>query len=78
MQIEAQGRKGITHQVDGSRTFARGDVPATLSEAGFVPVVGRLGRKGKKRRDEERAEDHDVVETRKNKIRKGRKRRRDG
>ena len=61
MQIEAQGRRGTTHQVDGSRTFARGDVPATLSEAGFVPVVGRLGRKGKKRRDEERAEDHDVV-----------------
>ena len=78
MQIEAQRRRGITHQVDGPRTFARGDVPATLSEAGFVPIVGRLGRKGKKRRDEERAEDHDVVETRKNKITRGRKRRRDG
>ena len=54
--------------MDGSRSLAGADVPAALSEAGFVPVVGRLGRKGKERgSDEEGAEDHGVVETRERK-----------
>ena len=36
-----------------------------MSEARLVPVVGRLGRKGKERRNKERTEDHDVAGTRK-------------
>ena len=67
--------------MDGSRTLAGGDVPATGSKARLAPVVGRLGREGKEGRDEEGAEDHDVVEARENKIRweaKGRKRREGG
>ena len=61
--------------MDGSRSLAGADVPAALSEAGFVPVVGRLGRKRKERgSDEEGAENHGVVEIRENKVIKGRQR----
>ena len=65
--------------MDGSRSLAGADVPAALSEAGFVPVVRRLGRKRKERgSDEEGAEDHSVVESRENKVTKGRKRKTGG
>ena len=60
-RIRAAPKAIRSHQLDSSRTLARGDVPAAGAEAGLVPVVGRLGREGEERRDEERTEDHDVV-----------------
>ena len=64
--------------MDDSGTFLRADIPATRSEARRVPVVGRLGRKGKERSNKERAEDHDVVETRNDKVQRKRRGRKKG